>query len=225
MKLFIDTSDPREILSVRDWGILDGVTTNPSLIARGGKDMQETLRRVLDASPGPVLCQAVGWGERDALAGQARWLHRLSERIVVKLPMSPAGIQALLLLKKEDPGMQIAVTLVCSVAQAYLAAKAGADVVALFAGPLDQVQDQEVDLVAPVRRMYDVQHYATQILACGRYPRSFGEFAAAGAHICTLRLEFITLLYEHPFTEKRMRGFSSDWQAAFGGATWPAAGL
>jgi transaldolase len=224
MQIYIDSSDPREILKAREWGIIDGVTTNPSLIARGGSDMNATLRRVLDASPGPVLCQAVGWDDREALAGQARWLHAFSDRIVVKLPMSPAGIQALQRLKKEDPGIPCAVTMVCSVAQAYLAARAGADIVALFNGPLDQALDQETDLVAPVRKIYDDGRFPTRILSCGRYPRSFAEFAAAGTDICTLRFEFLGLLFEHPFTEKRMRGFTADWQAAFGQATWPVSG-
>ncbi len=224
MQIYIDSSDPKEILKARDWGILDGVTTNPSLISKGGSDMQQTLRRVLDASPGPVLCQVIGWDDRDAMAGQARWLHAFSDRIVVKLPLSPAGLQALLLLKREQKGMQIAMTLVCSVAQAYLAGKCGADIVALFNGPLDQAVDQEVDLVTPVRRIYDNYRFPTRILSCGRYPRSFGEFAAAGTDICTLRFEYLSLLFEHPFTEKRQRGFAADWQAAFGAATWPRSG-
>ena len=224
MQIYIDSSDPREIRTAREWGILDGVTTNPSLISRGGSDMQATLRRVLDASPGPVLCQVIGWEDRESMVGQARWLHAFSDRIVVKLPLSQAGIQALLQLKREVPGITIAMTLVCSVAQAYLAGKAGADIVAIFNGPLDQALDQDVDLVAPVRKIYDNYHFPTRILSCGRYPRSFGEFAAAGTDICTLRFEYLSLLYEHPFTDKRVRGFMTDWQGVFGAATWPVSG-
>ena len=224
MQLYIDSSDPREILKAREWGILDGVTTNPSLISKAGGDMQETLRRILEASPGPVLCQVIGWEDSASMAGQARWLHAFSDRIVVKLPMSPAGIQALLQLKREDPGLKIAITLVCSVAQAYLVGKAGADIVALFNGPLDLALDQEVDLVTPVRKVYDTYRFPTRILSCGRYPRAFGEFAAAGTDICTLRFEYLSLLYEHPFTEKRFRGFMTDWQSVFGARTWPVSG-
>ena len=221
MQVYLDSSDPKEIMKAREWGAIDGVTTNPSLIARAGADMQKTLRAVVDASPGPVLCQAVGWDDTDALAGQARWLHSFSDRVVVKLPMSQAGIMALQLLKRDLPGIRIAVTLVSSIAQAYLVAKSGADIVAIFNGPLDQALDQEVDLVAPVRRMYANYGFETKILSCGRYPRSFGEFAVAGTDICTLRFEFLTLLYEHPFTEKRMRGFMDDWRRTFGDTTWP----
>lgn len=224
MQLYLDSSDPREIQKVSEWGVLDGVTTNPTLIAKAGSDMQRTLRSILEASPGPVLCQAIGWADPAPLVAQARWLHAFCERIIVKLPMSIAGIQALLRLKKEVPGIKIAITLVASIAQAYLAAKAGADLVAIFNGPLELALDQEVELVAPVRKTFDNYGFATKILSCGRYPRSFGAFAVAGTDICTLRFEYFSLLYEHPFTEKRMRGFMEDWQSAFATATWPSAG-
>jgi transaldolase len=221
VELYLDSSDPREILKAREWGIIDGVTTNPSLISKGGNAMQETLRAVVEASPGPVLAQALGWEETAPLVAQARWLHRFSDRIVVKLPMSVAGIQALLELKQSEPGIRIAITLVSSIAQAYLAGKAGADIVALFNGPLDQALDQEVELVEPVRKVYDNYGFKTRILSCGRFPRSFAGFAVAGTDICTLRFEYLGLLYEHPFTEKRMRGFQADWSRAFGAETWP----
>jgi transaldolase len=225
MQIFLDSSDPREIARACAWGSLDGVTTNPSLISKGGSDMQQTLRKVVDASPGPVLCQAVGWSDKESLVGQARWLHAFSPKVIVKLPMSQAGIQAVLQLKKETPGVKIAVTLVSSVAQAYLVGKAGADIVAVFNGPLDQALDQEVELVAPIRKVYDNYGFATKILSCGRYPRGFAGFAVAGTDICTMRFEYLSLLYEHPFTEKRMRGFMDDWEAVFGKATtWPREG-
>jgi transaldolase len=224
MQLFLDSSDPREIARAREWGVLDGVTTNPSLISRAGGDLRETLRGIVEVSPGPVLCQAIGWGDPAPLEAQAQWLHAFSERIIVKLPMSIAGIQALIRLKKDDPGIKIAITLVSSVAQAYLAGKAGADIVALFNGPLELSLDQDVELVAPVRKTFDNYGFATKILSCGRYPKSFGSFAVAGTDICTLRFEYLSLLYEHPYTEKRMRGFMEDWQKAFGAATWPSAG-
>jgi len=221
MQIFIDSSDTAEIRQAKDWGIIQGVTTNPMLISKGGPDMQLTLKKVLEASPGPVLCQAIGWHEVEPLKDQARWLHRLSEKVVVKLPMSPAGIRALLDLKAETPDMRIAITAIASIAQAYLAGKCGADIAAIFNGPLDQVLDQEVELVAPVRKIYDNYGFNTQILSCGRLPSSFGEFAVAGTDICTLRFEFLRMLYEHPFTEKRMNGFLQDWRGTFGDETWP----
>lgn len=220
MQIFIDSSDPKEILLAREWGIIQGVTTNPMLIAKRGPDKNATLQQVLEASPGPVFCQVIGWHDKSPLIEQARWLHNLSDRIIIKLPMSIAGIQALLELKRERPAIPLAVTAVASVAQAYLCGQAGADVVALFNGPLDQVLDQPVDLVTPVRKIYDNYGFKTRILSCGRLPRAFGEFAVAGTDICTMKLEFLKLLYEHPFTDKRMLGFADDWQAVFGAKTW-----
>jgi transaldolase len=117
--------------------------------------------------------------------------------------------------------MRLAITAVASVAQAYLAGKAGADVVALFNGPLDEASDEPVELVAPVRKIYGNYGFKTQILSCGRLPRMFGRFAVAGTDICTLKFEFLKLLYEHPFTEKRMTGFLHDWHGVFGDNTWP----
>jgi transaldolase len=221
MQLFLDSANPQEILEARSWGLLSGVTTNPSLIPTAGPDMEKTLGAVLEASPGPVFVQAVGWHDPKPLVGQARWLHACSERIIVKLPMSVAGIQALLQLKQELPKIQIAVTAVASVAQAYLCGKAGADVVAIFNGPLDQVSDTPVELVAPVRKIYDNYGFGTKILSCGRLPRFFGEVAVAGTDICTMKMEFMRMLYEHPFTDKRMGGFLKDWGRVFGEKTWP----
>ena len=221
MQLFLDSSDPREILEVRSWGLISGVTTNPSLISASGADMHETLKRVVEASPGPVLVQAIGWRDAGPLSAQAEWLHSFSERIIVKLPMSRAGIQGLLQLKQNTPQLQIAVTAVASVAQAYLCGKAGADIVALFNGPLDDTSDTPVELVSPVRKAYDNYGFKTKILSCGRMPRIFGQFAVAGTDICTLRIDFMRRLYEHPFTEQRMSGFLGDWRAAFGDSTWP----
>ena len=221
MQLFLDSANPQEILEARSWGLLSGVTTNPSLIPTAGPDLEKTLRAVLEASPGPVFVQAVGWHDPKPLVGQARWLHAFSGRIIVKLPMSVAGIQALLLLKQELPKIQVAVTAVATVAQAYLCGKAGADVVAIFNGPLDQVSDTPVELVTPVRKIYDNYGFHTKILSCGRLPRYFGEVAVAGTDICTMKLEFMRLLFEHPFTDKRMGGFLKDWGKVFGEKTWP----
>ncbi len=221
MELYLDSPKPAEILEARAWGLISGVTTNPSLIAREGPDMLGTLHAVLEASPGPVLVQAIGWHDPQPLVAQARWLHGLSPRIVVKLPISAAGIQAVLQLKRELPELRLAVTAVASVAQAYLCGKAGADIVALFNGPLDDGSDAHLELVAPIRRIYANYGFATKILSCGRMPRIFGEFAVAGTDICTLKMEFMRLLYTHSFTDQRMHGFLTDWKATFGERTWP----
>ncbi len=221
MELFLDSSNSREIEEVRSWGLLSGVTTNPSLISRAGPDMEKTLGDIVDASPGPVLVQVVGWHQPGPLMAQAKWLHEFSDQIIVKLPMSIAGIQALLQLKRDLPKLRLAITAVASVSQAYLCGKAGADVVAIFNGPLDQDSDTPVELVAPVRKIYDNYGFKTKILSCGRFPRIFGQFAEAGTDICTMKIEFMRLLYEHSFTDRRMNGFMEDWKATFDDKTWP----
>src|SRR5579863_2419520 len=128
MELFIDSSDPKEIFKAREWGIIQGVTSNPSLIAKGGSDMRKTLDGILDASPGKVFCQVIGWHHVGPMVEQARWLHHYSDKIIVKLPFSVAGLQALQSLKAEKRDIPIALTAIASIAQAYLAAKCGADV-------------------------------------------------------------------------------------------------
>ena len=197
------------------------LASNPSLFAKTGPDMLTKLERVLDASPGPVFVQAIGWHDPEPLMAQAKWLYNKSDKIIVKLPMSRAGIQALLQLKRKVPDIRLAVTAVSSVSQVYLCGKAGADVVAIFNGPFDQNSDMPVNLVAPVRKIYDNYGFATKILSCGRFPRIFGQFAVEGTDICTLKFNYMKLLYEHPFTEVRMNGFMDDWHSAFGDSTWP----
>jgi transaldolase len=221
MELFLDSSDPREIELVRSWGLLSGVTTNPTLISKAGPDMKKTLGHIVDASPGPVLVQVIGWHEPEPLTTQAKWLHAFSDRIIVKLPMGIAGIQALLQLKQDLPELRLAVTAVASVSQVYLCGKAGADIVAIFNGPLDQDSDTAVNMVPEARKIYDNYGFATKILSCGRFPRIFGKFAIAGTDICTMKMEYMKRLYEHSFTDKRMDGFMQDWKATFGDNTWP----
>lgn len=223
MQIYLDSCDQKEIMTAREWGVLDGVTTNHSVMIKGGPDMQATLRRVVEASPGPVLCQVIGTEDKNDMVGQARWLQDFSEKTIVKLPVCPAGLQALRELKRARPDRQIAVTLVASVAQAYLAGKMGADIVALFNGPMELEIEQPVDLVTPVRKVFGNYGFKTKILSCGRFPRAFGEFAAAGTDICTMKFEYLKMLYEHPYTVKRMVGFAADWRATFGDKIWPKA--
>ncbi|MCO6452770.1 MAG: hypothetical protein J5I90_18455 [Caldilineales bacterium] len=221
MDLFLDSSNPKEIMEARSWGLLSGVTSNPGLIAAAGRDMEKTLGAIVDASPGPVFAQVIGWHDPEPMIRQARWLHAFSDQIIVKLPASVAGLQALQQIKAEQPDLRLAITAIASLAQAYLAAKAGADVAAIFNGPLDQAEDVAHDMIAPIRQIYNNYGFKTQILACGRYQRLFGEIAIAGADICTMKIDFMRLLYEHSFTEQRMNGFLKSWHGVFGDKTWP----
>jgi transaldolase len=223
MEILLDSGDPAEIREVARTGLIGGVTTNPSVYARAVRDgdFLTRLRELIDASPGYLFTQVVGIHDTDSMARQARWLARQSDHIVVKLPMTRAGVAAVTLLKREDPAIKLAVTGVASVAQALLAGVAGADVVALFNGPFDLESDTPVEIVEPVKQMYAHSGIATKVLSCGRFPRSVGQYAAAGTDMVTLRKEYFDLLYEHPYTDKRLNGFMSDWATAFGGETWP----
>lgn len=220
MELFLDSADPKEIDEVKSWGLISGVTTNPSLYASQKCDIKKRLKEILEVSPGYVFTQVIGWHDKEEFIKQAYWLAEQSEKIIVKIPIGKEGIQALLQLKKENPKMLIAVTAVMSVSQALLCGKAGADVVALFNGPLDTVSDTPVELVTPVKNIYKYNGYKTKILSCCRFPRGAGEYASAGTDICTMKKEFLQMLYEHPYTDKRMQGFLSDWKNAYGDKKW-----
>ena len=225
MEILLDSGDPSEIREVAATGLIRGVTTNPSVYARAVRDgdFLTRLRELVDACPGYLFTQVIGIEDVDSMAGQARWLAKQSDKIVVKLPVTRAGLAVVTLLKREDPGIRLAVTGVGSIAQALLAGVAGADVVALFNGPLDLESDTPVEIVAPVKQMYAHSGIETKVLSCARFPRSAGQYAAAGSDMITLRKEYFDLLYEHPYTDKRLNGFMSDWAAAFGGEMWPRA--
>lgn len=225
MEILLDSADPIEIREVARQGLISGVTTNPSLYATAtrGAPFVDRLRELIEASPGYLFTQVIGIRDTEAMVRQARWLSRQSEKIVVKLPMTPEGIAALIELKRAEPAIRLAVTAVASVSQALVAGKAGADVVALFNGPLDTVSDTPVELVGPVRQIYAHSGIGTKVLSCGRFPRGAGEYAAAGTDLITLRKEYLDRLYEHPYTDKRLSGFLADWEGAFGDQTWPQA--
>jgi transaldolase len=225
MEILIDSADPIEIREVALRGLIHGVTTNPTHYAHAARGMpfEDLLRQLIEASPGYLFTQVIGGGDTEPMLGQARWLARQSEKIVVKLPMTPAGIEALIRLKRTEPAIKVAVTAVASVSQALIAGLAGADVVALFNGPLDTVSDTPVELVGPVRRIYAHSGIDTKILSCGRFSRGVGEYAAAGTDMVTLRKEYLDQLYMHPYTEQRLNGFMADWKTVFGDRTWPEA--
>ncbi len=223
MELLLDSGDPKEIEEISKTGLLSGVTTNPKIYGRLGTDFLKRLDAIIEASPGYVFTQVIGADDAHEMMAQARWLAAKSKKMIVKLPMTRAGIQALQLLKKEKPEIKIAVTAVCAVWQAFICGKAGADIVALFNGPLDTVSDTPVLIVEPVKKIFDNYGYKTKILSCGRFPRGVAEFAVAGSDFCTMGAEFFRALFEHPYTYQRMAGFKEDWEGAFGAKKWPTA--
>ncbi|HPO13949.1 MAG TPA: transaldolase family protein [Candidatus Hydrogenedentes bacterium] len=222
MELLLDSGEPKEILEARATGLLSGVTTNPKIYGKLGTDFLKRLDAIVEASPGYVFTQVIGWHDVEELLGQARWLAKKSPKIVVKLPMSEAGLRACQILKKENPEMTIAITAVAAVWQALMCGKAGADIVALFNGALDTVSDTPVHIVEPVRQIYTNYGYKTRILSCARFPRGAAEFAVAGSDLCTVGIEYWRMLFEHPYTYQRMMGFMEDWHKAFGDQKWPS---
>jgi transaldolase len=223
MEILLDSADPAEVAEAASHGVIRGITTNPTLYAvqARGASFVDRLRELVAVSPGNVFTQVLGLHDREAMIGQARWLAAQSTRIIVKIPMTVEGIEAVIQLKRGSPEIPLAVTGVASVSQALIVGNAGADVVALFNGPLDSASDTPVDLVGPVRAAYTHAGVRTRILSCGRFPRGVGEYAAAGSDLLTLKKEYLDLLYEHPYTDKRLTGFMADWAASFGDATWP----
>lgn len=221
MELLIDSGNPKEIEAAKATGMISGVTTNPKIYGRLGTDFLQRLKDIIKVSPGYVFTQVIGLHNTAEMVRQARWLAEQSEKIVVKFPISIEGLQGVMQMKKENPKVRVAVTAVASVTQAMLSGKAGADFVALFNGPLDTVSDTPVNLVEPVKKIFNHYGYPTRILSCGRFPRGVGEFAAAGSDLCTMGKEFFDMLYEHPYTDFRMNGFFKDWQGAFGDKKWP----
>ncbi|MDO8303757.1 MAG: transaldolase family protein, partial [Sedimentisphaerales bacterium] len=173
MEFLLDSADPKEIKEVASWGLICGVTTNPSLYGKQakGKEFVDRLKELIEVSPGYVFTQVIGWHDKEEMVRQARWLSKQSEKIVVKLPMGIEGLQAVMQLKKENPKMKVAVTAVASIAQALMVGKAGADIVALFNGPLDTVSDTPVNMVEPVKKIYANYGFKTKVLSCGRFPR------------------------------------------------------
>lgn len=223
MQFLLDTGNPDEINEVKSWNLICGVTTNPKIYGRLGTDFMKRLDQIVEASPGYVFTQVIGWHNTDEMVAQARWLATRSEKIVVKFPMCIEGLAAMGRAKKDNPEMTAAVTAVASPWQALLCGKAQADIVALFDGALDTESITPVELVAPVRQIFTNYGFKTKILSCGRFPRGIAEFAQAGSDFCTAGMEFLRGLYDHAYTDKRMHGFMDDWQGAFGDAKWPMA--
>jgi len=221
MKLLLDSGLPEEIEEIKATGMLSGVTTNPKIYGKLGTDYLKRLKDILAVAPGCVFTQVIGWHDTEEMIKQARWLSEQSEKIIVKLPISVEGLQALMRLKKENSQMRIAISVVSSISQALLAGKAGADIVALFNGAFDTVSDTPVRIVEPVKKIYQNYGFKTEILSCGRFPRGVGEFAVEGSDYCTVQAEYFRMLYEHPYTYMRMKGFAEDWQGAFSDKTWP----
>ena len=213
MKFFLDTANLDEIKEALTWHIVDGITTNPSLIAKEGRPFTEQIRRICDLVNGDISAPVIAT-DLAGMLREGRELAKLHDNIVVKCPMTRDGIQATAALSAE--GRRVNVTLCFSAAQALIAAKAGAYIISPFVGRLDDIGQPGMDLIRQIGTIYKNYGYPTQVLAASvRGPNQVIECALAGAHIVTLPFKTMELLFDHPLTEKGLEKFLADYNRMY----------
>jgi transaldolase len=210
MKFFLDTAEIQEIETGLEWGMVDGITTNPSLIAKSGRPYLATVQAIARLVPGPVSGEVLAT-EYDEILTQGHRLAGLAENVVVKVPLTPAGLRAVATFKKE--GIRTNVTLCFSAAQALLAAKAGAAYISPFVGRLDDVGEEGMELIDQVVTIYHNYGFDTQVLVASvRSPIHIIQAATLGADVATLPFKVLEQLYKHPLTEAGLDRFLADWK-------------
>ena len=210
MKFFIDTANIDEIREASAMGVLDGVTTNPSLVAREGREFMDVLAEIVKIVDGPISAEVTST-EFDGMMVQARKLAKFHENIVVKIPIISEGLKAIKACS--DEGILINVTLCYSANQALLAAKAGAAYISPFLGRLDDIGHNGMDLIREIRTVYDNYGYPTQILAASiRSPLHVTEAALIGADVATVPFKVLKAIIKHPLTESGQARFLADWE-------------
>ncbi|MBK5926639.1 fructose-6-phosphate aldolase [Rhodobaculum claviforme] len=210
MKFFVDTADTAAIAELNDLGMVDGVTTNPSLILKSGRDILEVTREICGIVSGPVSAEVVAL-EADAMIAEGRKLAAIAPNIAVKLPLTWDGLKACKVLSSE--GFMVNVTLCFSVNQALLAAKAGASLISPFIGRLDDINIDGMELIQDIRTVYDNYDFTTEILAASiRTVNHVAEAARIGADVMTAPPEVIRKLAAHPLTDQGLQTFLKDWE-------------
>lgn len=210
MKIFLDTANIDEIREIHAWGILDGVTTNPSLIAKNGGDFIETIHEICELVQGPVSAEVIAQ-DTEGMITEGRLLAKVHEHVVVKIPMSTAGLAATRQLSED--GIRTNVTLCFQPTQALLAAKAGATYISPFLGRVDDISGNGMDLIHQIVQVYEnYPDLQTQVLAASiRHPAHMVEAALAGAHVSTVPYKVMTKVMDHPLTDKGNAAFLKDW--------------
>ncbi len=210
MQVFMDSANVEEIKDAVEHGLIDGVTTNPTLIAKEGRDFREVVEQICQIVPGPVSVEVVG-KTYDEMMAEGREIAKIADNVVVKIPMLKEGLRAVRDLSRD--GIRVNVTLVFSAAQGLLAAKAGATYVSPFLGRLDDHSHVGMDIVRDIVRIYKNYSLPAQVLAASlRHPLHFVEAALAGAHVATVPPTVIHQLYKHPLTDVGLERFLADWQ-------------
>ena len=211
MKFFIDTADVTEIKEAASLGILDGVTTNPSLIKKSGRPFDEVAKEISDLVPGPVSLEVTSV-EADGMLAEADKLLKFGDNVVIKLPLIPEGLKAC--KKLSEQGVKTNVTLCFQPVQALLAAKAGATYISPFVGRLDDLGQEGMDIIPQIRQIYDNYGYETEILVASiRNPIHVLDAALVGADVATIPFSVFKQLVHHPLTDSGLAKFLQDWQA------------
>jgi len=211
MKFFADTAEIAEIRELADTGLLDGVTTNPSLVHKSGRNFVEVVTEIASVVSGPVSAEVVAL-DYDGMMREADLLRKIAKNIAIKVPLTPAGLKACKALTGD--GTMVNVTLCFSAAQALLAAKAGATFISPFVGRHDDVGFDGMQLIADIRMIYDNYDFPTEILVASvRHPIHVVEAAKLGADVMTAPPKIIHQLFKHPLTDAGIAGFLKDWEA------------
>lgn len=209
MKFFLDTADLKEIKDAASWGVLDGITTNPSHVAKSGRNFKEVIAEICEIVPGPVSAEVIAT-DYENIVKQGRILAGIAPNVVVKVPVILEGLKAIKTLS--DEGIKINTTLCFSPMQSLLAAKAGATYVSPFIGRLDDIGHEGMEGIRQLRAIFDNYEVATQILVASvRSPLSVGDAAVIGADVVTLPYSVFTQLIKHPLTDIGLERFLADW--------------
>ncbi|MBI3752029.1 MAG: fructose-6-phosphate aldolase [Chloroflexi bacterium] len=213
MKLFLDTAEIDEIRTVARWGVLDGVTTNPTLFSKiKGKTYDEVLQEICTITSGPVSAEVVA-DELDGMLREGRHFAKLADNIVVKVPMSETGLEAISRFRAE--GIKTNCTLIFTANQGLLAAKAGASLLSPFVGRLDDINEEGMTVIRELVEIVTIHDIETEVLTASvRHPRHVTEAALAGSHVATLPFKVFQQMVRHPLTDKGIVQFKKDWEAA-----------
>lgn len=210
MKFFIDTADVAQIREAVSWGICDGVTTNPSLVAKTGKPLAKVVAEICEVVDGPISVEVTAI-DYEGMMAEARRIAAIKDNIVVKIPLTKAGIQATKACK--DAGIATNVTLCFSAAQALVAAKAGASYISPFIGRLDDCGNEGMQIIEDITTIYGNYGFATEVLVASvRHPIHVVEAAKLGADVCTVPFDVLDKLFAHPLTDVGLARFLKDWE-------------
>ena len=213
MKLFIDTANVDDIRAANDLGVICGVTTNPSLIAKEGKVFEEVIKEITTIVDGPISAEVVAL-DAQGMVEEAKELAKIHENIVIKIPITEEGLKAVKQLSAI--GIKTNVTLIFSPAQALLAAKAGATYVSTFIGRLDDISDNGMEIIETIATIFDIHGIKTEIIAASiRGPQDVTDAARNGAHIATVPYKVILQMVKHPLTDIGIKRFMEDWNGVF----------